>query len=209
MNGFDDAPPSIFGSGTEEVADSLEYVSFWPRVLAQVVDTVVHYGTSYAVGIILALISIFIQGLMGASRNVLIESLQETSWSLYVFAFLGSVAYHSVMESVCGSTLGKRLVGITVYSDKGRGCTLLQGIKRSVAILADGFFFGVVAASSMGDSRRQQRLGDKWAKTVVVRIHSLPASERGKGLRFAAALVGGVAADGIVLGTGIVLAVFG
>lgn len=209
MNGFDDAPPSVFGSGGEEVADPLEYVSFWPRVLAQVVDTAVHYGTSFTTGLVLAFVSYIVQGAMGASRNVLIESMQETHWSLYVFALLGSLSYHSVMESVHGSTVGKRLVGITVHSAKGRGCTFLQGIKRSVALLVDSLFFGIVAAGAMGNSRRQQRLGDQWADTVVVRIRSLPASERGKALRFAAALVGGIAADAIVLGSGIVLAAFG
>lgn len=44
---------------------------------------------------------------------------------------------------------------------------------RSLAYYIDGFFFGVVAYSTMSKSPLKQRLGDQWGNTAVFRAASV------------------------------------
>lgn len=49
---------------------------------------------------------------------------------------------------------------------------------RSGAFYIDGLFFGLIGYSCMKHSRLNQRYGDIWAKTVVVKVAELPAESQ-------------------------------
>jgi hypothetical protein len=53
-----------------------------------------------------------------------------------------------------------------------------QALLRSLAYYFDGLFFGLVAYSSMKQSPLNQRYGDRWAHTVVIRAKELPSGSR-------------------------------
>jgi hypothetical protein len=53
-----------------------------------------------------------------------------------------------------------------------------QAFIRSLAFYVDGFFFGLIGKQSMDRSRRQQRYGDHWAHTIVIKTRSLPPDAR-------------------------------
>ena len=93
---------------------------------------------------------------------------------------IAGLVYHAVAEGVGGATVGKALLGLRVKREEDFApCGIWRGLGRNLAYYIDAFFFGLVAYSSMSNSRMQQRLGDKWASTVVVRAKSLPASAAG------------------------------
>ncbi len=79
--------------------------------------------------------------------------------------------YAAFCEAVFnGQTLGKRLVGIRVVSDRGVPITGAQAVLRSLVGTIDGPipFFYLLGLSSMLLTRKFQRLGDLAAGTMVV-----------------------------------------
>ena len=133
------------------------------RILAIIVD-----------GIIVALPT----GLMGALLGVVSSGGGEVSASLEgaagLFAALISVAlylgYYVLMEGYLGQTVGKMLLGIKVIREDDGG---VPGVKaaaiRTVLRIVDGFFSYLVAFVAVLASRKNQRLGDMAAHTLVVR----------------------------------------
>jgi uncharacterized RDD family membrane protein YckC len=79
------------------------------------------------------------------------------------------LGYYVLCEAATGATLGKRMVGIRVVSEDGKGLTFGAAVVRNVLRLVDGFFFYLVGAIFALTSSRGQRLGDRAAHTVVVR----------------------------------------
>ncbi len=88
-------------------------------------------------------------------------------------AFLALLAlglgYYTLCEAASGATLGKRMVGIRVVREDGAHVTLGAALVRNLLRLVDGLFFYLVGALFALTSARGQRLGDRAARTVVVR----------------------------------------
>jgi uncharacterized RDD family membrane protein YckC len=110
---------------------------------------------------------------------------------------------HVCAEGLHGSTLGKRICGLTVISENGTPATLPGALKRNIAYFWDALFFGLIAARKMSESPRNQRYGDVWGGTQVVRLSSLDASARRSWLRFLLATSAGFALDGVAIFLGL------
>lgn len=95
-----------------------------------------------------------------------------------VIGLVASVTYHTVSEAMGSATIGKAICGLRVITTGGRPCTFPKALGRNLAYFVDGLFFGLVAWSSMSKSRMQQRFGDKWADTYVVRARTVPTAAR-------------------------------
>ena len=100
---------------------------------------------------------------------------------------LGPVLFWGLMtiglEQFFGSTLGNGLVGLKPISIKketdGQNWsnyknkpTFGQSLKRHLLDPIDMFFFGLVGILTIKNTELNQRVGDMWAKTVVVRSKS-------------------------------------
>jgi uncharacterized RDD family membrane protein YckC len=87
-----------------------------------------------------------------------------------VVYFLLNWGYGAFCEGVFnGQTLGKRIVGVRVISEKGVPITGAQAVLRNLIGAVDGLsFFYMLGLSSMILTRRFQRLGDLVAGTMVV-----------------------------------------
>ena len=72
-------------------------------------------------------------------------------------------------------------------------------MKRNLAYYVDSLFFGLVAYQKMSESPKRQRIGDHWGRTMVVRLAEIDPSTRPSGLRFAAATLVGLTADGLAM----------
>jgi uncharacterized RDD family membrane protein YckC len=175
------APPAPNASSSAspdagEYADP-EYVGFGTRFGARLIDFIVAMvcGTlGGAVGGVLA-------AMLAAAGVVApgwLNRLQGLSAGSFAFGVLASLAYHGLSEGMGGASLGKLVLGLRVKREDLRPCGVGPALVRNLAYYIDGFFFGLVAYSVMSKSRQQQRLGDQWGHTVVVRAASLPASYR-------------------------------
>ena len=79
------------------------------------------------------------------------------------------IAYHIACEAATGMTLGKRLVGIRVVDEEGKPISVGSAIVRNLLRLVDALFFYLVGFLLAVTSPRGQRLGDRAARTLVVR----------------------------------------
>ena len=89
-------------------------------------------------------------------------------WGNGLSLFILIMLYFVLFEAICGITPGKAICGLRVVRQDGSPCGWMRAIGRSVALVVDGFLFGLVAAVSINRSPLNQRLGDKWFGTVVV-----------------------------------------
>jgi uncharacterized RDD family membrane protein YckC len=90
-----------------------------------------------------------------------------------------AIVYYVVLEGIAGATIGKFATGIRVVSEDGTKLGWAGALVRNVARVVDAFPYVLpylVGAISVWVSPTQQRLGDRWANSVVVMKESLLGS---------------------------------
>ena len=170
-----DAPPPPSSEGVENAAP--EYAGFFVRCAGRVLDIIAVMVCGWIGGMLGAFgaAALASSGVMSAGWTHRIQSTSASGLAIGAVAVLG---YHALSEGLDGASVGKAVLGLRVKSEELRACGVGSASVRNVAYYVDGCFFGLVAYSVMSKSPRQQRLGDKWGHTVVVRAASLPASAR-------------------------------
>ncbi len=127
------------------------------RILATFVDAIV-------LGAVFTLLATLLSGSSTSSGN----------FSIGVFPTFGffvlAMVYYIVLEGYTGQTLGKKLLGIKVIREDteavpGVGAATIRSLLR----LVDGLFGYLVAFIAVLASRKNQRLVDMAARTLVVR----------------------------------------
>jgi uncharacterized RDD family membrane protein YckC len=167
----------------------LEPAGFGVRAGARVIDMVIHNVVAVVVTFGLAFVVAIYAAIAQVPGQELIERLGRMTVLSILAALVASVAYHWVAEGLHGSSPGKMILGLAVLSEDGQPCGSRAALLRSLAFFVDGLVFGVPAYTSMRDSPQQQRYGDKWARTIVVRRRSVPAAHLRSTLRFNLALL--------------------
>jgi uncharacterized RDD family membrane protein YckC len=178
----------------------IEGAGFLIRALARLIDLAAHFAvttvTGLAAGVVIALAAVVVQ----ADPQAAVGRVTVTPVLGYLAALAGGAWLHVASEWLHGSTFGKRLCGLTVVRDDG---SLPPGfaaaLRRTIAFYVDSLFFGAVAWSKMQESLRRQRIGDKWAHTMVVQRKTVPVSSRPSSLRFVAGLALGIVGDSAVV----------
>ena len=79
------------------------------------------------------------------------------------------------LEIGLGATLGNSLVGLKAIPKNGtnRKLTFGESFKRHLLDPIDMFFFGLIGIVTIKNTDKNQRLGDIWGKTIVVRNYNL------------------------------------
>ncbi|PZX53091.1 putative RDD family membrane protein YckC [Algoriphagus ratkowskyi] len=74
------------------------------------------------------------------------------------------------LEQMTGSTLGNKSQGLKVApkTDPRKSLTFGQSLKRHLLDIIDLWPFGLLAILTIKNTEYNQRLGDLWAKTVVI-----------------------------------------
>ena len=88
-----------------------------------------------------------------------------------------AIVYYLLLEGAAGATIGKFATGIRVVKEDGSKLNWSSALIRNVARFIDVFpyvFPYLVGAISVWSSPTKQRLGDRWANTVVVTKDSVP-----------------------------------
>jgi len=93
----------------------------------------------------------------------------------WLWPLLIMVAYFLVQEALFGMTLGKKMMGLRVVGLDGERLTLKAAVLRNVLRIVDGlpvaYIVGIIAVES---SPLRQRVGDRLARTLVVRAETVP-----------------------------------
>jgi len=119
-----------------------------------------------------ALIIVVVWSLAGgvnkAAENNTSVTDPNTAASLVIAVAL--LVYFGGLESAWGSTVGKRLVGLRVAMLDGSPLTGRAVFLRTVGRFFDcSLFSPIVAAVFVWASPHNQRLGDRWGGTIVIR----------------------------------------
>lgn len=154
------------------------------RALARVIDIilidVVIYG-AYIVALFLYEITT-----SGYDTVYLDRILTEAGTCLYLAGIVASTGYFVVCQSFHGSTLGKLMCGLVVVNDDGARAGLKANVVRELGYLIDSLILGLIAAAAMRQSPLKQRLGDRWAHTLVVKRSQVKPENRSGGGTFVA-----------------------
>ena len=86
------------------------------------------------------------------------------SWWIFIVWLI----YFPIIESIRGQTLGKMILGLRVVTKNGNPISFGQALKRHLVDMFDFMFFGIVAFITIKNTPDHQRLGDLWAKTIVI-----------------------------------------
>lgn len=112
------------------------------------------------------------------------DGVYSISWqgTDFVLPVLITFAYFVVLEGTAGATIGKVVLGIRVRRIDGTRIGLGPAAVRNLARVVDAFPYVipyVVGAIAVRRSETKQRLGDRWAKTVVILVgtETNPAGE--------------------------------
>lgn len=90
--------------------------------------------------------------------------------AVYLLFFLPLLLYHLFFEVVMnGQSIGKKLIGIKVIGEDGGRPALHQYLIRWLTRPFDFFFFGLVGLLTVVLSKKNQRLGDMAAGTLVIK----------------------------------------
>jgi uncharacterized RDD family membrane protein YckC len=190
-------PPSFAGYGG--APGQLVGVGFGPRLGARLIDIVVHIVIGFLAGIALGIGLVLYANATHQSPQLLIASISNRTVLSYVLSALGMIAYHAILESMHGSTLGKLALSLVVVQEDGSPCAVGSAVIRNLAYFIDAFFFGLVGYLAMQKSPQHQRYGDQWAHTIVCKRAIVPPQNLRDGGRFGLALLLAVVVDGIFL----------
>ncbi len=142
--------------------------SFGRRAVAYVLDNVIYLGSLFLVVAFFAIASSLVLTIAYPNHTPVPQSNAADQyieiWSVVLFFI-----YTILFEWLFGATPGKLLLGMRVVTAVGQPCGLLAAAVRAALRLIDGLFFAIPAYASMSSSDLRQRLGDKAARTVVVR----------------------------------------
>jgi uncharacterized RDD family membrane protein YckC len=90
-------------------------------------------------------------------------------WWLGLHYFVIHMAYFTLLEGSKGQTIGKMITKIKVVAEDGKPIDMNRSLVRNLLRIIDGLFVYLVGAILVWRSDKKQRLGDKVAKTVVVK----------------------------------------
>lgn len=160
--------------------DGMATGSFGIRLAGRLIDTLV----GGAMGFVGGIIGVVVAGLLAAMGQVesnWLEKIQSSGGGFVASALWGGLAsllYHSVSEGVGGTSVGKLILGFRVVREDLHPVGFGSAVIRSLAYFVDAFFFGMPAYQSMQNGPYNQRLGDKWGKTVVIKASAIPENLR-------------------------------
>ncbi|MBK6683263.1 MAG: RDD family protein [Deltaproteobacteria bacterium] len=178
-------------------APGLIGAEFWPRAAARVIDwvyiTIVSSVAGFSGGILLAVLEA-----VGTVAPGWAERVGQGGIGSMVVGTIATIGYQTLSEGLHGASFGKLCMKLRVVNTAGGRAGLWSGLVRNVAFLVDSLFFGMIGASAMGQSPTNQRYGDRWARTLVVRVERLQPSQRPSTAQFLAALAVASAVAGAI-----------
>lgn len=130
-----------------------------PKILRRSIATIIDYG------LYLVFFSWFVvtYGQPNDEGGYTLSNDPKGWWIFVVW-----IIYFPIIESIRGQTLGKLILGLRVVTTNGDSISFGQAVKRHLVDMIDFFFFGMVAIITIKNTPDHQRVGDLWAKTIVI-----------------------------------------
>jgi uncharacterized RDD family membrane protein YckC len=153
---------SQYSSAAQAQTQVREYVGVGRRLLAFIIDGIVFLIVNWVIGVI------FHAGITNVNGVMTYNSSGPGAALQFIIPFV----YYIVMEAMWGATLGKMALGLRVVKLDGASIGWGEAVVRNLLRIVDGIPYFVpylLGAILIWTSPTRQRLGDRVAKTVVVR----------------------------------------
>lgn len=145
------------------------------RFAAVVIDSVLVYMLAATVWAAVLMMRQPVDPQDPAAMQKLIEEVQASSGTFYLVFFASLFIYYLLLEAVAGATVGKLLLGMRVVMVDGSRATGSAVVLRNLVRIPEALCLYVPAGVSCMYSPLRQRLGDRAARTAVVRRRSTRA----------------------------------
>ncbi len=146
----------------------MPYVGVWRRAVAVILDSIILASFTGPIWLNSAFFTAASRANPpGATTQVL--QFAASPWTGLLVAAIPFV-YFTLLEGFFGATAGKMLLGLRVVQLDGSPITWREAIVRNLLRPIDEIVFYLVGAIAIWSSPRKQRLGDRAADTVVVRL---------------------------------------
>ena len=136
-----------------KAAVTMQYQGIWIRFISFLIDTIV-------LGVLIGVIG-SILGFSVVSRTA--------GWGFGLLSFIIFLAYFTYLEGSKGQTIGKMVTKIKVVGEDGEKINMNQAFTRNILRVIDGLLAYLIGAILIWRSEKKQRLGDRIAKTVVIK----------------------------------------
>ena len=136
-----------------KTAVTMQYQGIWIRFISFLIDTIV-------LGVLIGVIG-SILGFSVVSRTA--------GWGFGLLSFIIFLAYFTYLEGSKGQTIGKMVTKIKVVGEDGGKIDMNQAFTRNILRVIDGLLAYLIGAILIWRSDKKQRLGDRIAKTVVIK----------------------------------------
>lgn len=148
------------GGLKEEISDEQIYdiilAPFWKRLIAWIIDQVL-------LGVVITLLFYLFTGRAQVSLEV-----NPTMVYITQIFLLTNLAYFATLEGFTSQTLGKRIMGISVYGETGGKVSFTSALFRRIGLVIPLFIF--FDALTILLSSKSQRIFDMIAGTLVVEV---------------------------------------
>lgn len=158
MDEFEGHPNSSEGDKDEEEDErvyDIIFSSFWKRLGAWIIDQ-----------ILLGLGTVILLYLTGGEFYPSAEISLTAAQNLTEIFILVNLAYFAISEGLTNQTIGKRILGISVYEEEGTGVSFTSAIFRRIGLLIP--VFGLIDGGAILITSKNQRIFDLIAGTVVI-----------------------------------------
>jgi len=136
-----------------KTAVTMQYQGIWMRFISFLIDTIV--------------LGVFI-GVIGSILGFSVVS-RTAGWGFGLLSFIIFLAYFTYLEGSKGQTIGKMVTKIKVVREDGGKIDMNQAFTRNILRVIDGLLAYLIGAILIWRSDKKQRLGDRIAKTVVIK----------------------------------------
>ncbi|MEM9445027.1 MAG: RDD family protein [Verrucomicrobiota bacterium] len=147
------------------------YIGFWWRVLARLVDGIITSIVSYALMFLLAIPF----GVAGFASNLIGQSSDASAGTVGIYFIIQLVcslgipmAYEVFLIGKFGATIGKKLIGAKVIRSDGSKLTYMRAFGRYWGIMLSGIIL-YIGYIMVAFDREKRGLHDKLCDTLVVR----------------------------------------
>jgi uncharacterized RDD family membrane protein YckC len=156
--------------------EHVAYAGLGLRTVAVLIDGVVLFAVYLLVGTVWAFALVARQNVdpqdSAAVQALLNQQVQDVSTSTFYLVVFGSLfIYYLLLEAVFSASIGKLVLGMRVVMTDGSRATGTAVVLRNLVRVPEAMLLYIPAAFSCLMSSRRQRLGDRVARTVVVRRH--------------------------------------
>jgi len=148
----------------EVIAEGLDVKVMRKRILAGLIDLGV---LAAALGLVVGIWGDNSASLEGGTFSLGLS----LGWQPFLFFCLAALFQFALLEALLAATIGKLALGLRVVRYDGRACGWLAALKRNILRPVDALPFLIpylVGLGTAGLSHKRQRLGDAFAKTLVV-----------------------------------------